>query len=75
MLRALVLRLFPGLAERFEQESRRWMIQCPNCGHEISVWEAGGIRYKARGTVRRYGKCSKCGKYSMLRVYRPDDME
>ena len=69
MLRALILRLFPGKAERFERDSREWMVQCPKCGHEISVWEAGGIRYKARGTVRRLGRCSKCGKTSMLRIY------
>ena len=69
MLRKLMLWLLPGMASRFERDSREWMVQCTKCGHEISVWEAGGIRYKARGTVRRLGKCSNCGKTSMLRIY------
>ncbi len=72
MLRRLIIRFFPTLASRFEKDSREWMIQCQKCDHEISVWDAGGIRYKARGTVRRLGKCSSCGKTSMLRIYRPD---
>ena len=72
-MRRLILWLFPGKAAAFEAESRQWMVQCPKCHHEISVWEAGGIRYKARGTVRRLGRCSRCGERSMLRIYRPAD--
>lgn len=72
MIRRLIVRFFPDLGARMERESRQWMVQCTGCGHEISVWEAGGIRYRAKGTVRRLGRCSQCGKTSMLRVYRPD---
>ena len=75
MLRALILKLFPNMAERFEAESRQWMIQCPNCKFEINVWDAGGIRYKARGTVRRFARCPNCQRFSMLRVYRPERAE
>ena len=70
MLRALLIRFFPALASRVEKESREWMVQCKNCEGEVSVWEAGGMRYKARGTVRRWGKCPLCGIRSMLRIYR-----
>ena len=70
MIRAIILRLFPRMAAKFEADSREWMVQCPRCEHEISVWEAGGIRYKARGTVRRLGRCSRCGRVSVLRIYR-----
>lgn len=72
-LRTLMIRLFPGKALQFERESRQWMVQCQHCKHQISVWDAGGIRYKARGTVRRLGKCSTCGKVSWLRIYRKAD--
>ena len=72
MLRALVIKYFPKLAARFEEESRKWMIHCPKCEQEVSVWDAGGIRYKASGTVHRWGKCPNCGEKSMLRIYRPD---
>jgi hypothetical protein len=29
-------------------ESLRWMIRC-ECGFERSMWEVGGVRWKARG--------------------------
>ncbi len=48
------------------------MMQCPDCGHERSVWDAGGIRYKASGTVRRLGRCPNCQQLRMLRVYRSE---
>ena len=71
MTRKLISRFFPKLAASMEQESKQWMIHCRKCGHEKSVWEAGGVRYKATGTVWRFGKCSNCGRWSMLRIYRP----
>ena len=72
MLRGLIKFLSPALLAKVEAESRRWMMQCPRCGHETSVWDAGGIRYKARGPVWRLGRCAGCGRLGMLRVYLPD---
>ena len=72
-LRKLIAMISPNLAARVEAESRQWMMQCPTCGHERSVWEAGGIRYKASGTVRRLGRCPNCQQLRMLRVYRSED--
>lgn len=46
--------------DSIEAESRRWTLQCP-CGHEISVWDAGGIRWKAVGKPYRYWPCPECG--------------
>lgn len=45
-----------------ERESKQWIMQCPNCKFEISVWDAGGIRWKAAGEPRRLMSCPKCGK-------------
>ena len=73
LLRKLIKTVSPSLAAKVEADSRRWMMQCPSCGHEKSVWDAGGIRYKARGTVRRLGRCSNCQQLRMLRIYRSDD--
>ena len=70
MLRALIRLLFPRLMPKIEAESRQWMIQCPKCRHEVSVWDSGGMRYRARGTVYRFGRCRGCGALGMLRVYR-----
>lgn len=44
-----------------ESESRKWMIRCP-CGAERSVWDAGGIRWKAAGKTRMLGRCLACGQ-------------
>lgn len=55
-------------AAALEAESRRWMMRCP-CGHERSVWEAGGIRYKAAGNPRRWLPCPQCGQATWHTVY------
>jgi transposase-like protein len=53
-----------------EAESRAWMMQCPSCGHEISVWEAGGIRFGASGKPSRLMRCSQCGQRTWHRTYK-----
>jgi hypothetical protein len=51
-LRRAFLKIMPQRwATAMEAESRRWMMQCP-CGFEISIWDAGGLRYKATGRKR-----------------------
>jgi len=55
--------------EAMEAESRAWMVRCPHCGFERSVWETGGIRYKASGTSRNYMRCPSCGKRGWNRIY------
>jgi len=59
--------------DRIEAESRTWMMQCPKCGFETSIWQAGGMRYKGLGPVYRLGRCPSCEKIGMLRVYQRDD--
>ena len=57
-----LVRLLPRRwAEALEADSRLWMIVCPHCRHERSVWDIGGIRYKAAGNPRRLRLCEKCG--------------
>jgi DNA-directed RNA polymerase subunit RPC12/RpoP len=45
-----------------EAESRAWMVSCPHCGFERSLWDTGGVRYRAAGTSRNYMRCPSCGK-------------
>lgn len=52
-----------------EAESRTWIMRCSSCGLERSVWEAGGIRWKAAGTARRYLFCPKCGRSQWHTIY------
>lgn len=70
MLRALIFKLFPKLGAAIEAESRTWFLCCPDCGHEISVWDAGGIRYGASGNPRIYTRCEGCGEKKWLRMER-----
>jgi hypothetical protein len=60
----------PSTASGMEAESRSWMVKCPHCGYERSVWELGGVRYKASGTSRWLRRCPNCGKVGWHKVYR-----
>ncbi len=51
-----------GIKASMEAESRQWMVKCPNCGFEQSVWEMGGVRWKASGNPRWRLKCPNCGE-------------
>lgn len=63
--------LFPRWAKDIEAESRRWMMR-GECGHEYSVWDAGGVRWKAGGNPRRYRRCLQCGRASWHVVYKKE---
>lgn len=54
-------------AAAMEAESRQWRVTCA-CGHSRSIWELGGIRYRAAGKPRRLMKCPACGKRIWHRV-------
>lgn len=54
----------PETAAAMEAHSRAWLVQCPKCGFERSIWDLGGIRYKATGNSRMFGRCPQCGKRS-----------
>lgn len=40
---------FPEMFEKMKAESQTWIMHCPNCGQQTSVWDAGGLRYMAKG--------------------------
>lgn len=39
-------------AEVMRTESLSWMMRCPG-GFERSIWDSGGVRWKARGSPQR----------------------
>jgi len=49
-------------AASMEAESRAWMARCESCGTERSVWDLGGIRWKAAGDHLLWLKCPGCGR-------------
>ena len=70
-IQRLVTRLVPGSwAESMERESRTWMLRCRSCGFERSIWDLGGIRWKARGKSATWRRCAGCGKRGWHTVYR-----
>jgi len=65
--------VFPSSwAASMEAESRQWRVRCQSCGFEQSVWDMGGIRWKASGTKWTWGRCSNCGKRTWYKIYRRD---
>ena len=52
-----------------EADSRLWIVRC-SCGCATSVWDMGGIRYKAAGQSRWFLRCPQCGKRSWHTVSR-----
>ncbi|MFN3218814.1 MAG: hypothetical protein ACE367_20145 [Acidimicrobiales bacterium] len=60
-------------AAAVEAESRAWHIQCPVCSTSKSIWDLGGVRYKAASTGKRIrGHCSTCGTRRWLHYVRID---
>jgi hypothetical protein len=57
------------LYESMRAESQSWVMRCP-CGAETSIWEMGGIRWKAAGEPRRMGHCGTCQRSFWGQVYR-----
>ena len=55
-----------------EAHSRMWTVRCNKCGFEKSVWEMGGIRYKAYGNSRWFMKCIQCGERSWHQLYKKE---
>ena len=56
-------------AQDMEADSRSWMVRC-KCGYERSVWDMGGIRWRAAGNPRWFMRCPHCGQRSWHTVYR-----
>jgi transcription elongation factor Elf1 len=57
-----------------EAESKTWVMTCPSCGVEQSVWDAGGIRYRARSAAKRsLARCTTCGRRFFARIERRVD--
>ena len=57
-------------AKDMEAHSRSWYLKCPRCGFEKSIWEMGGIRWKATGNSKNYMRCINCGERSWHQMYR-----
>jgi serine/threonine protein kinase len=58
--------------EAMRGESLDWKLICRNCGHSVSVWAAGGIRYRAAGNPVRGLWCPRCRGFHLFNtVWQP----
>ena len=72
-IQRLIVSLAPRRwAEAMETESRAWKARCESCGCERSIWELGGIRWKAAGEPRRRLPCPECRQPRWHKIHKPD---
>jgi DNA-directed RNA polymerase subunit RPC12/RpoP len=60
-------------AAAIEAHSRGWILTCPHCGFQRSIWDLGGIRYKASGNSRMAMRCPQCGRRGWHKLRKADD--
>lgn len=70
-LQNLILAILPASwAKAAEAESREWHMRCPACGNEQSLWVAGGIRWRASGSLWVFMRCADCKKWRFRKLFR-----
>lgn len=60
-----------SLFEKMMEDSKRYRFTC-RCGKESSIWDIGGIRYKAVGKPTTGVKCPHCRKFGMHKIYKTE---
>lgn len=50
------------VGEDIKQESQQWVATCGHCQKTHSIWDIGGVRYKASGSFRALTRCPHCRK-------------
>jgi len=67
-LQKFLLRFIPAAhRDATIADSLRWRFDC-DCGHTFSIWEIGGIKYKATGESLNRVKCPACGVIKMRKL-------
>jgi hypothetical protein len=67
----LIIAIVPrSWAASMQAESRAWMARCEECGLARSIWELGGIRWRAAGNPRRRLPCPQCERTTWHRIAR-----
>jgi hypothetical protein len=71
-LQRLLITLLPrAWASAIEAESRAWLLRCSECGTARSVWERGGMRFKAASTRRKMMLwCEHCERMHLMELVR-----
>ena len=75
LLQRLFMAVLPASWGRsMQRDSQAWKMRCTTCGHLRSIWDAGGIRWKAYSVGKRmYLKCEQCNCMRVMAIeYLPD---
>ena len=54
--------------EDMKHESQLWGFNCKSCDKRVSIWEIGGVRYKAKGTPSTRIRCPHCETIEMQKI-------
>ena len=54
--------------------TKKWLAEC-QCGHKRDFWDAGGVRYMAKGGERNYTRCPACGKSTWHKIRKKTESE
>lgn len=75
-IQKLMMRLLPqAWAADMKAESESWLLRCPDCGYVRSIWEIGGIRYKAVSRNKKaLVRCTQCGRTRMTLLERKENL-
>ena len=68
--RVILAFVSPATAAAMETDSRAWKLHCLKCAHAVSIWDLGGIRYRAYGNSRMLRRCRNCGRISWQQLRR-----
>ncbi|MEX1251943.1 MAG: hypothetical protein WEA77_12200 [Hyphomonas sp.] len=70
-LQRLILFFIPGRRRaEAETKSRAWHLVCDVCGHARSIWDLGGVRWRASGnrvTRTKYAAFKAVGFHTVTR--------
>ena len=74
-IQKLIMRTLPkSWSATMKAESEQWIIRCPECDFHRSVWDIGGVRYKAASVGKKLRiRCPQCGDFRWMSLqFEPD---
>ena len=70
-LRDTILRLMPkNWRNSAIVDSKRWQTRCTKCQSRSTVWDLGGMRWKAYGEPLTGFRCPVCNTFTMHKITR-----
>ena len=64
LVQRIVLAVLRKRAAEIERSTNEWIVTCPQCGLERTLWDLGGVRWGHKRRGRPEGvrmRCPRCG--------------